>query len=54
MSDWDKLLVGLLVLAIIAVVAASSQTSTAITSIGTALQKFSQNVVGTGQKQQGQ
>lgn len=46
MSDWDKLLFGLVVLAIVAVVVASPQASAAIASIGAALSRNAKNVAG--------
>lgn len=48
-ARWDELVLGLVVLALIAVIVANSNTTSAIQQIGAALAKLSQNIVGTGQ-----
>jgi hypothetical protein len=46
MNDFDRLLVALLGLALVAVLVSTAQTTTALTSIGQAITKLVQNVVG--------
>lgn len=47
MTDWDRLLLAIIVLAALAVLAASSAGATSIKAVGDAIAQLASNIVGT-------
>ena len=50
MSEWDKFVSALILLALVAVAVSARQSSNAISSVGNALKTLSQNIVGVPQQ----